>query len=103
MGFADWNPTNVTPPHPEYPAAHACVGRASSRIVEIALGKHFSFTDKTHASIYGAPRTYNSPKAYSDEAAWSRVLGGIHYVASINAGRDQGEKVANLINDLFRN
>jgi len=102
MGFGDWSPTNVTPPHPEYPAAHACVGRASSRIIEIVLGKHFTFTDKTHGSTYGPPRSYNSPKAYSDEAAWSRVLGGIHYVPSINAGRDQGEKVGNLINDLFR-
>lgn len=100
MGFTTWSPTNVTPPHPEYPAAHACVGRASSRIMEIVLGKHFSFTDKTHESLYGT-RSYDSPKAYSDEAGWSRVLGGIHYLPSVDAGRDQGEKVGNLINDLF--
>ena len=101
MGFGSWTALNVTPPHPEYPSAHACVGRASSRIMEIVLGKHYAFTDKTHASTWGA-RSYDSPKAYSDESGWSRVLGGIHYVESMNAGRDQGEKVGNLINDLFK-
>ena len=102
MGFGGWTALNTTPPHPEYPSAHACVGRASSRILEIHLGKHFSFTDMTHGSTYGPPRTYNSLKAYSDESGWSRVLGGIHYVGSMEAGRTQGEKVGNLINDLFR-
>lgn len=101
MGFTSWTALNPTPPHPEYPSAHACVGRASSRIMEIVLGKHYAFTDKTHESTWGV-RSYDSPKAYSDESGWSRVLGGIHYVGSMNAGRDQGEKVGNLINDLFK-
>ena len=100
MGYSSWNTVNVTPAHPEYPAAHAVGGRASSRIMEITFGKHYSFTDKTHQSLYGA-RTYSSPEAYSDESGWSRVLGGIHYVPSVAAGKKQGENVANLINDLF--
>jgi hypothetical protein len=31
---------------------------------------------------------------------WSRVLGGIHYKQSVNAGFKQGETVADLINKL---
>ena len=99
LGHSTWNTVNTTPPHPEYPAAHACVGRASSRVLESIFGKNYSFTDRTHESLYGA-RTYNSLKAYSDEAGLSRILGGIHYKASVAAGDKQGEKVGDLINQL---
>jgi hypothetical protein len=99
IGDETWNTLNTTPPHPEYPAAHACVGRASSRILESILGKHYGFTDRTHESLYGT-RTYNSLVEYSDEAGLSRILGGIHYPASVAAGKIQGEKVADLVNKL---
>ena len=103
LGHTDWVATNTTPPHPEYPAAHAAVGRASSRVLESIFGTRYSFTDRTHEASYGA-RTYNSLKAYSDEAGWSRVIGGIHYKASVAAGEKQGEKVGDLINRLpFKN
>jgi hypothetical protein len=98
-----WTAVNTTPPHPEYPAAHASVGRASSRVLESIFGTNYSFTDRTHESLYGA-RTYNNLKAYSDEAGLSRILGGIHYKASVAAGEKQGEKIGNLINHLpFKN
>ena len=103
LGFTTWSTVNTTPPHPEYPAAHACVGRASSRVLESIFGTNYSFTDRTHESLYGA-RTYNSLKAYSDEAGLSRILGGIHYKGSVAAGEKQGEKVGDLINQLpFKN
>ena len=101
LGHPEWNVVNTTPPHPEYPAAHAAVGRASSKVLESILGTKYHFTDRTHENLYGA-RTYNSLKAYSDEAGWSRVIGGIHYVESVKAGEIQGEKVGDLINKLFK-
>jgi hypothetical protein len=94
-----WTPVNTTPPHPEYPAAHAAVGRASSAVLESVLGTNYSFTDRTHESLYGA-RTYNSLEAYSDEAGLSRILGGIHYKASVAAGKEMGKQVGTLINQL---
>ena len=100
MGHPDWNAVNNTPPHPEYPAAHAAVGRASSKALESILGTKYRFTDRTHEILYGT-RPYNSLKAYSDEAGWSRVIGGIHYVESVKAGEIQGEKVGDLISKLF--
>lgn len=99
MGFTTWNAVNTTPPHPEYPAAHACVGRASSRALESIFGENYSFDDRTHHALYGT-RHYSTLKAYSDEAGWSRVLGGIHYIESVDAGSVQGEKVGDLINAL---
>ncbi len=100
IGHPEWNVVNTTPPHPEYPAAHAAVGRASSKALESIFGTKYRFTDRTHESLYGA-RTYNNLKAYSDEAGWSRVIGGIHYVESVKAGDAQGEKVGDLISKLF--
>lgn len=100
LGFTTWNSLNTTPPHPEYPAAHSAVGRSSSRIMEIVFGMDYAFTDKTHQHLYGT-RNYSSLEGYSDEAGWSRVLGGIHYVPSVHAGKNQGQQVADLINDLF--
>jgi hypothetical protein len=100
MGYPGWTALNTTPPHPEYPSAHACVGRASSRSLELALGDNYAFTDKTHENLYGT-RSYPSLEAYSDEAGWSRVLGGIHYTYSATAGKNQGRQVADLIDGLF--
>lgn len=100
MGYSDWTALNTTPPHPEYPSAHACVGRASSRSLELALGTNYAFTDKTHEALYGT-RSYPTLESYSDEAAWSRVLGGIHYTFSATAGKNQGRQVADLIDGLF--
>ena len=37
LGYTTWNTVNTTPPHPEYPSAHACVGRASSKVLESIL------------------------------------------------------------------
>jgi hypothetical protein len=99
IGDASWSTVNITPPHPEYPSAHSCVGRASLRVLESIFGTNYAFVDRTHESLYGA-RSYNSLKEASDEAGWSRVLGGIHYIPSIDAGRAQGEKVGDLINQL---
>lgn len=99
MKYGTWNAVNPTPPHPEYPAAHACVGRASSRVLESIFGKSYAFVDRTHENLYGT-RSYKNLKAYSDEAGWSRVIGGIHYVSSVEAGKVQGEKVGDLINRL---
>jgi hypothetical protein len=99
LGHPQWNSLNITPPHPEYPSAHSTVGRASTTVLETIFGTHYAFTDRTHENIYGV-RHYNSLEAASDEAGWSRVLGGIHYKSSILAGKEQGRKVGNLINGL---
>jgi len=99
MGYTTWNTVIPTPPHPEYPAAHATVGRASSRVLESVFGKHFSFTDRSHEKTFGA-RHYATLESYSIEAGKSRVLGGIHYMPSIQAGWTQGEQIGDLINKL---
>ncbi len=99
MGYDTWNTVIATPPHPEYPSAHAVVGGASAVILESIFGKNYSFVDRTHENLYGA-RSYSDLRAYSVEAAKSRVLGGIHYNISATIGLTQGEKVGNLVNTI---
>jgi hypothetical protein len=94
-----WNTVIGTPPHPEYPSAHAVIGGASYVVLETFFGKNYSFTDRTHENLYGA-RSYPTLKAYATEASHSRILGGLHYDFSATIGLSQGESVGSLINNL---
>src|SRR5690606_22725420 len=73
---ASWNSVIGTPPHPEYPSAHAVLGGASCAVLETFFGENYSFTDQAHEHLYGQ-RTYPNLKAYAVEASHSRLLGGI--------------------------
>jgi hypothetical protein len=95
----NWNSVIPTPPHPEYASNHAVISSASAVILEDAFGKHFSFTDKTYEQEYGA-RSFTSFEHYAQEAAFSRVLGGIHYGFTAKEGIKQGEKAGKLVNNL---
>jgi hypothetical protein len=99
MGYSTWNTVIGTPAHPEYPSAHATVGAASSTVLENIFGKNYSFTDRTHENLYGA-RSFENLKEYAVEAAWSRVLAGIHYKPSADVALVQGEKVGDLVNKM---
>lgn len=100
---ASWNTVIGTPPHPEYPSAHAVIGGASYVVLETFFGKNYSFTDRTHENLFGA-RTYSNLKAYAMEASHSRILGGIHFDYSAEIGLIQGESVGKLVNKLpFKN
>jgi hypothetical protein len=99
LGYDSWNTVISTPAHPEYPAAHPTIGRASSVVLENIFGKNYSFVDRTQEDVYGT-RSYNNLKEYAIEAARSRVLGGIHYKLSTEIGLQQGEKVGNLVNEI---
>ena len=99
LGHTAWNTVISTPAHPEYPSAHATVGGAGYTVLESIFGKNYAFVDRTHENSHGA-RSYENLKAYASEAARSRVLAGIHYQFSADAGLKQGEDVGNLVNKI---
>jgi hypothetical protein len=99
LGKDTWNTVIGTPAHPEYPSAHAVIGAASCTILENIFGKNYAFVDRTHENLYGA-RSYESLRAYAEEAARSRVLGGIHYDLSAKVGFAQGEQVGKLVEQI---
>jgi len=99
MDHSSWNSVVPTPPHPEYTAAHAVISSASAMVLGSIFGTNYPFTDHTYEITLGA-RSFNSFKDYAKEAGLSRLLGGLHYRASIEKGLAQGEMVGKAVNNL---
>jgi PAP2 superfamily len=99
MEVSNWNSVIPTPPHPEYASNHAVISSAAAEVLIARFGHNYTFTDGTYAVEYGV-RTYAGFKKYAEEAAMSRVLGGIHYRFTALSGMEQGEKVGKRVNQL---
>ncbi len=93
----DWMPALQTPPFPEYTSGHSVISRAAAVTLTKLLKEDYAFLDTTE-EIYGLPaRSFDSFFHASDEAAVSRLYGGIHYKPAIYNGVEQGERVGRFI------
>lgn len=93
----EWIPLLQTPPFPEYTSGHSVISRASAIVLTDLYGDNFQFADTTEVE-YGLPiRSFKSFKHASEEAAISRLYGGIHYRMAIDEGVKQGENVGKFI------
>ena len=93
----EWTPALQTPPFPEYTSGHSVISRAAAIALTSIFGENFSFDDTTEEE-YGLPmRSFTSFKNASEEAAVSRLYGGIHYRPAIDNGVKQGEEVGDFI------
>ena len=93
----EWKPILQTPPFPEYTSGHSVVSGAAATVLTDIFGDDFSFLDDTETP-YGLPiRAFPSFNAAAQEAAISRMYGGIHYRAAVEEGIGQGIKVGNLV------
>jgi hypothetical protein len=93
----DWLPLLQTPPFPEYTSGHSVISGAAGVALTSIYGEPFPFADDSELK-YGLPvRKYNSFTEASDEAAISRLYGGIHYMPAIENGVSQGRKLGRLI------
>ena len=79
-------------------ASVSCVISAASAVALTHIyGDNFTFVDSTEVD-YGLPaRTFKSFTEAAEEAAISRLYGGIHYRSAVEEGADQGKKVGNYI------
>ncbi|AOW21544.1 vanadium-dependent haloperoxidase [Urechidicola croceus] len=92
-----WKPILQTPPFPEYSSGHSVVSGAASTVLTSIFGDNFQFEDYTETR-YGLPvRTFKSFNIAADEAAISRMYGGIHYRAAVEVGVDQGRKLGGFV------
>lgn len=97
-----WEPILQTPPFPEYTSGHSVVSGAAAAVLTDIFGDNFNFLDDTE-TIYGLPiRPFSSFNAAAEEAAMSRMYGGIHYRAAVEVGIGQGQKVGSLINEKLQ-
>lgn len=93
----DWLPTLQTPPFPEYTSGHSVISTAAATALTSIFGDNFAFRDDTEVE-YGLPaRSFPSFLAASQEAAISRLYGGIHYRPAIDNGVVQGRRLGEFV------
>ena len=93
----NWLPLIATPPHPEFPAAHATLSNAAATALCAFFGESCAMTDKSYTDIGMPERKYISLQEAAKEAGYSRLYGGIHYRQSIDQGFLLGAAAANKV------
>jgi hypothetical protein len=101
---AAWDPLLSTPPFAEYSSGHSVQSGAAASLLTDVFGAR-AFTDDTHnihnnaAVLVNAPnpRSFADFDAAAQEAAISRLYGGIHFRPAIDNGVAQGQCVASQI------
>ncbi len=101
QGQSAWSSFIPTPPFPEYPSGHSVASGAASNVLTNLLGS-FAFTDSTNKVFGFAPRNYTSFFDAANEAALSRLYGGIHYREAIENGLLQGKQVSKALDMNIR-
>jgi len=119
---ASWKPPLNTPPFPEFPSGHSVQSGAFAQVMTDMFGE-MAFVDHTHDAgaieqmmkdLFGAvrylgqehhsrglaPRRFNSFFDAANEAAISRLYGGIHYRAAIELGLNQGKCIGQKVSAL---
>ncbi len=100
----NWNRPRVTdpvetPPFPEYTSGHSAQSAAAAQVLTDMFGD-VAFVDHTHDNRGFAPRAYSSFFEAAQEAAMSRLYGGVHYRSAIENGLEQGKCVGKRISAL---
>lgn len=91
----NWNPVFPTPPHPEYPAAHAMLTGCVMEALADVIGNNHTIVDRAYTFKGIPPHIYSSVFAVAEEAGISRNYAGIHYLPSIK----EGLRMAKIIGD----
>jgi hypothetical protein len=91
---AAWEPSEPTPPVHDYPSTHSALGNAAATVLARILGDNtlFSMPSPT-AQPAGATRSFTSFSQAANENAESRVMAGIHFRFSCEAGQELGNKI----------
>ncbi|MEO1262783.1 MAG: vanadium-dependent haloperoxidase [Bacteroidota bacterium] len=89
----EWAPVLQTPPFPEYTSGHSVISAAAATALTSVFGDNFAYTDSVEVEFGMPPRDFESFMQASEEAAVSRLYGGIHYSPACFIGVDQGKLV----------
>jgi hypothetical protein len=93
----NWVPLLQTPPFPEYTSGHSVISGSAAVTLTKLFGENFSFTDSTEIEFGLTSRSFKSFEEACDEAAISRMYGGIHYRPAFENGLTEGKAVGNYI------
>ena len=93
----NWEIPLYTPNFPEYPSGHSVISGVSSTILTNVFGDHYAYTDSSEVSFGMTVRHFDSFFDACDEAAISRLYGGIHFRSAIVNGVEQGKLIGESI------
>jgi hypothetical protein len=95
----NWVPLLQTPPFPEHTSGHSVISNASAVTLTRLFGDNFAYTDSTEVE-FGLPiRSFSSFYHAAEEAAISRLYGGIHYRPAVEIGVTEGRDLGNFVFD----
>jgi len=95
-----WLPVLDTPPFPEYSSGHSVQSGSAFQVLTDLFGEGYAFVDHTHDDRGFAPRSFGSFLEAAEEAAISRLYGGIHFRAAIDNGVTQGRCIGQAVSRL---
>ncbi len=95
-----WTPILSTPPFPEFTSGHSVQSGAAFGVMADLFGDDYQLVDHTHDDRGLTPRVFTSFSGCAEEAAVSRLYGGIHYRPAIDLGVAQGRCVADAVERL---
>lgn len=93
----NWQPLLQTPPFPEYTSGHSVVSGAAAVLLTAIFGNKYAYTDDTEIMFDLPARRFESFEQAANEAAISRLYGGIHFRDAIDQGLVQGRTIGKLV------
>jgi hypothetical protein len=93
----NWTPLLQTPPFPEYISGHSVISGAAATALTHNFGDNFNFTDSTEVEFGLSIRSFKSFNQACEEAAMSRMYGGIHYRPANQNGLLMGRMLGTFI------
>lgn len=101
VGDPAWTSFMPTPPHPEYPAAHACVSATAAETLRLVSGAapiSFDFDSLASASS----QHYDGVDALVEDVGTARIAGGMHFRSAVVDGAALGRNVTAWVADRFK-
>jgi len=96
-----WAPLLFLPPDPEYPSGHAVGAGAAAEVLMRTLGTDYVSLAATSATLPGKERQIDSFSIAAQESADSRVIGGVHFASSRDAGLEAGRRLGRQAAQLY--
>ncbi|TMI84377.1 MAG: vanadium-dependent haloperoxidase [Bacteroidetes bacterium] len=93
----EWRPYIQTPPFPSYTSGHATISAAAAEVMTKWFGDNLSFTDTSSLEFGIQSREIKSFRDAAQEAAMSRLYGGIHY----RHDNEEGSKCGKMLGELI--
>jgi hypothetical protein len=93
-----WEPLIATPNHPEYPCGHCIFAAGEAEVMKAEVGNAPAWGVRVSSRSIpnSAVQVLPSWDEWVRQVSYSRILGGVHYRFSNEAGEEMGRKIAQL-------